>query len=116
VGRFWVLFLGHAAPGFQLWFYFYLCVWIVHQGFLLRLPWRTSVCPREGQVWRWYSCLGNRGPGSNRYSGELVARAPGNIILYKSMETHSSILAWRTPLTEKPEGHSSCSSEELDTT
>ena len=25
VGRFWVLFLSHTAPGFQLWFYFHLC-------------------------------------------------------------------------------------------
>ena len=27
VGRFWVLFLSHTAPGFQLWFYLYLCMW-----------------------------------------------------------------------------------------
>ena len=40
----------HIAPGFQLWFYFHLCTWIVHWGLLLRLPWRTWVCPCEGQV------------------------------------------------------------------
>ena len=45
------------------------------------LPWRTWVCPREGQVWMWYSCLGPRGFGSTRYSGELAARAAGNIVL-----------------------------------
>ena len=29
-------------------------------------------------MWRWCSCLGRRGSGSTRYSGELVARAAGN--------------------------------------
>ena len=60
VGRFWVFFLSHTAPGFPLWFYFHLCMWVVHWGLLLRLPWRTWVCPCEGQVWRWCSCLGLR--------------------------------------------------------
>ena len=32
VGRFWVLFLSHAAPGFQLWFYFYLYMWVIGWG------------------------------------------------------------------------------------
>ena len=45
VGRFWVFFLSHTVPGFQLWFYFHLCMWAVHWGLLLRLPWRTWVCP-----------------------------------------------------------------------
>ena len=35
----------------------------------------------EGQVWRWCSCLGRRGSGSTRYSGELAARVAGNIVL-----------------------------------
>ena len=39
------------------------------------------VCPCEGQVWRWCGCLGHRGSGSTRYSGELAARAAGNIVL-----------------------------------
>ena len=43
----------------------------------LRLPWRAWVCP----VWSWCSCLGRRGSGSTRYSGELVARAAGNTVL-----------------------------------
>ena len=58
-------------PGFQLRLYFHLCMWVVHWGLLLRLPWRTRVCPCEGQVWRWCSCLGHRGSGSTRGSGEL---------------------------------------------
>ena len=27
-----VFFLSHTAPGFQLWFYFHLCMWVVHWG------------------------------------------------------------------------------------
>ena len=37
--------LSHTAPGFQLWFYFHLCMWVVHWGLLLGLPWRAWVCP-----------------------------------------------------------------------
>ena len=81
VGRFWVFFLSHTAPWFQLWFYSHLCMWLFHWGLLLRLPWRTWVCPSEGQVWRWCSCLGHRGSGSTRHSGKLAARAAGNIVL-----------------------------------
>ena len=45
VGRFWVFFLSHTAPGFQLWCYFHLCMWVVHWGLLLRLPWRSGSAP-----------------------------------------------------------------------
>ena len=81
VERLWVFFLSHTAPGFQLWFYLHLCMWVVHWGLLLRLPWRIWVCPCEGQGWRWCSYLGHRGFGRTRYSGELAARAAGNIVL-----------------------------------
>ena len=63
-------------------------MWVVLWDLLLRLPWRTWVCPCEGQVWRWYSCLGHRGSDSSRYSGELVTRAAGNKVLHKGMVTH----------------------------
>ena len=66
MGKFWVFFLRHTAPGFQLWFYFHLWLWVIHWGLLLRLPWRAWVCPCEGQVWRWCSCLGHRDSGSTR--------------------------------------------------
>ena len=79
-GRFWVLFLKHTAPRFQLWFYLHFCMWGIHWGLLLRLLWRTWVCTCEGQVWRWGSCLGHRSSGSTRYSGELAARAAGNVV------------------------------------
>ena len=49
VGGFGVFLLGHTAPGFQLWFYSHLCMWVVHWGLLLRLPWRTWLCPCKGQ-------------------------------------------------------------------
>ena len=84
VGHDWATslhFLNHTAPGFQLWFYFYHWIWVVHWGLFLRLPWRTWVCPCEGQVWRLCNCLSHRGSGSTRYSGELSARAAGNIVL-----------------------------------
>ena len=32
VGRFGVFFLSHTAPGFQLWFYFHLSMWVVQWG------------------------------------------------------------------------------------
>ena len=64
-----------------MWFYFHICMWVAHWGLLLRLPWWTWVCPCEGQVWRWGSCLGCRVSGSTRYSGGLEARAAGNIVL-----------------------------------
>ena len=67
--------------GFKCGFYFHLCMWVIHCGSLLRLPWQTWVYPCEGQVWRWCSCLGHRGSGSTRYSGELAARAAGHIVL-----------------------------------
>ena len=37
--------LKSTAPGFQLWFYFHLCMCVIHWGLLLRLPWRTWACP-----------------------------------------------------------------------
>ena len=64
-----------------MWFYFHLYIQVVHWGLLLRLPWRTCVCPSEGQVWSWCSCVGCSGSGSTRYSGELAAQAAGNIVL-----------------------------------
>ena len=48
VGRFWVFFLNNTAPGLQLWFYSHFWMWIIHWGLLLRLSWRTWVCPYEG--------------------------------------------------------------------
>ena len=32
VGRFWIFFLNHTAPWFQLWFYFHLYMWVFHWG------------------------------------------------------------------------------------
>ena len=59
MGRFWVFFLSHTAPVFQLWFYFHFCMWVIHWGLLLNLPWRTWFCLCECQVWKWCSCLGH---------------------------------------------------------
>ena len=103
VGRFWGI---HSAPGFQLWFYLHLCMWVVHWGLFLRLPWRSWGFPSKCQVWRWCSCIGCCGPGSTGCSGELTARVAGNIVLWKGVATHSSILVWRIPWQKSLVGHS----------
>ena len=84
-----------------MWFYFHLWIWVVHWGLLLRLPWRTWVCPSEGQVQRWLQLLGSQGfwqhqvlrgvggQGSRKYS---ALEGYGN----KYWPIRSSILAWRT--------------------
>ena len=104
VGRFWVFFLSYTAPGFQMGFYFHLCMYFVHWGLLLRLHFRTCFCPGEGQVWRWCSCLGHKGSGSTRYSGELVDREARNIVLKKGMATsvgqYTPLFLPTDPLTE----------------
>ena len=64
-----------------MWLYFHLWIWFIYWGLLLRLPWRALVCPCEGQVWRWCSCLSSRGYGNTRFSGELAARTAGNLVL-----------------------------------
>ena len=45
VGRFWVVFLSHTAPGSQLWFYFHLCMWVVHWGLPLGCPGGLGFAP-----------------------------------------------------------------------
>ena len=45
VGKFWVFFLSYTPPGFQLWFYFHLCMWVVHWRLLLRLPGALGFAP-----------------------------------------------------------------------
>ena len=64
-----------------MWFYFHLWIWVVHWGLLLRLPWRTWVCPVRarygGGAAAWFARV-LAAPGTQ---GGLVARAPGNIAL-----------------------------------
>ena len=74
---------------------FHLCMWVVHWGLLLRLSWRTWVCPSEGQVWRQCSSFGLEGYG-NKYC-----------------PIHSCIHAWRAPLTEKPRRPQSTGSQRV---
>jgi len=76
-----ILFLSHTAPGVQLWFYFHLCMWVIHRSLFLRVPWRTWVCHSEGQVWRWCNCLDFRDLGSPRYAGEPVVRGVRDVVL-----------------------------------
>ena len=69
--------LATLTLGFNCCFYFHLCMWVVHWGLHLEY----LGLPYEAQVWRWCSCLGCRDSVSTRYSGELAARAAGNIVL-----------------------------------
>ena len=57
-------------------------------------------------MWRWGSCLGHRGSGSTRSSGELAAGAAGNTV---SRRVWQPLLAntlqcccLEAPLSEKP--------------
>ena len=54
------------------------------QEFLLRLSWRTWVCPSEDQAWRWHSCLDFGDPGSFRCSGMLATMGAGAMALLES--------------------------------
>ena len=104
MGGFRIFFLSHIEPGFQLWLYFYLWIWFVHQGLLLGLPLRTCVGLCEGQVWRWGSCLSHRGSGNTRYSAELAARAAGNIVsrrVWKPVFGFQYTPARRNPLPDR---------------
>ena len=53
---------------------------VVHWGLLLRLPWRAWVCPMRARCGGGAAAC-HRGSGSTRCSGELEARAAGNISL-----------------------------------
>ena len=78
VGRFWIFFLSHTAPGFQLWFYFHLwlstgvCSWGCPGG----LGFASVRARCGGGAAAWVSGVlaapGNQG---------LAARAAGNIVL-----------------------------------
>ena len=79
VGRFWVFFLSHTAPGFQLWFYFHLCMWVVHWDLAPHVALEALGLPLGGPGVEVVQLLGSQ--GSTRFSGGLVARAAGNIVL-----------------------------------
>ena len=80
VGRFGVFFVSHTASGFQLWFISTSACGLSTGVLLMRLPWRTWVCPCKSQGWTWCISLGCRGSGGTRYSGELMARIAGNTV------------------------------------
>ena len=63
---------------------------------LLRLHWRTWVCPSEDRVWSWCNCLNHGDPGSSWYSGKPATMAAEDIVL---LESSSSLwkLAFKGP-------------------
>ena len=106
VGKFWV-FLSHTAPWVSTVFFFFSPLPVGHPlGFAPEAILEDLGCPGEDQLWRCCSCLGLRGSGSTRYSGELVARAAGNSVLWKVMATSigqdTPVFLPGEPLTDKP--------------
>ena len=63
--------LATLPPGFQLCFFFFSPLPVDHPlGFAPEAILEDLGCPGEDQLWRCCSCLGLRGSGSTRYSGE----------------------------------------------
>ena len=77
-----------TLPLSSIMFYFHLCMWVVHWGLLLRLPWRTWVFPSGSQVWTWYSCM----HGSQGFWLYQVLRGVGsyNSRKYNALEGQST--------------------------
>ena len=101
-GKFCVLFLSHIAPGFQLWFYLHLCMWVIHRGLLLRLPWRTWVCPSQNQwflgqqeiwcsrrTWQPTPLLFPGGSLGQRSPQAIIHRVPKSCTWAKQLHTYS---------------------------
>ena len=119
MGRFRVLFLSHTAPGFQLWFYFLLYMWVVHWGLAseaslegLGLPlWGPGVevmqlLGSQG-FWQHQVRRGIDGQGSRKYS---ALEGYGN----QNWPICFSILVWWTPsLTDKPDRPQSTGSQRV---
>ena len=104
MGRCGVFFLSHTAPGFQLWLYFHLSMWVIHWGLAPEAALEGLCLPLRGAgvelglqgFWQHQLLKGFGGQGSRKYS---ALEGYGN----QYWPIGSSVLAWRTPsLTEKP--------------
>ena len=73
-------------------------IWNKNWSFSGGIRGKEPVCQCRRQNKMWVQSLGREDP------------------LEKEMATHSSILAWRIPWTEEPDGLQSMGSQELDTT
>ena len=81
-------------------------MWVIHWGLLLRLPWKTWVCPCEGQVWRWCQQLGSQGFWQHQMFRGVCDQSSRKYSALKGYDNHywpihSSILAWRTPFSNR---------------
>ena len=92
---FGVIFLSHTAPGFQLWFYFHLYMWVICWGLVPEAGLEGLGLPLWGPGVEVVQLLGSQGSGSTRYSGGLAARAAGNTVLWWVWQP---VLAKNTPV------------------
>ena len=80
MGKLWVFFLSCTAPGFQLWFYFHLWLWVIHWGFAREAALEDLALPLGGPGAEVVQLLSLQGSGSTRYL-RLVVSATGNTVL-----------------------------------
>ena len=108
IPRFWVFFLSHTAPGFQLWFYFHLYMWVAHWGLAPEAALRGLGLPLRGPGVEVVPLLGSQGFWPHQVlRGGVVARAAGNAVLRKGVATsggQQAAVFWPggSPLRQRP--------------
>ena len=122
VGKFWV-FLSHTAPWVSTVFFFFfphLCLWVIHWGLLLRLPWRTWVAPVRasygGAAAAWFSgVLAAPGTQGSWWPEQQEIQYSGRVwqpVLARTLQCSCLENPWQTSLA----GHSLQGHKELDWT
>ena len=108
IPRFWVFFLSHTAPGFQLWFYFHLYMWVAHWGLAPEAALGGLGLPLRGPGVEVVPLLGSQGFWPHQVlRGGVVARAAGNAVLRKGVATsggQQAAVFWPggSPLRQRP--------------
>ena len=79
-----VYFLSHTAPGFQLWFYFHLYIWVVHWGLAPEAVLEGLGLPLRGPGVEVVQLLACGDPGGTRCTGTRTASVAGVTALSES--------------------------------
>ena len=103
LGRFWVFFLSHTVPGFQLWFYFHLYMWVCPLGFAPEVALEGLDLPLTGASVEVVQLLGSQGFWQHQVLKEigiLGSWKHGALKVYGSQywQISSHIFAWRPNL------------------